>query len=260
MKFKIKFCETSSKFKCTFKELHIVSDGGFEKGYSQGFADGKAEAQAKNLFADYAKKTIAEVKAEDWQGMTELHSHMFYQYTALKKVTLAEGCKSILEYAFWSCSNLESVYLPQSLTSIGSFVFPSCNKLKEVNISATNCTKIGMNTFSSCKALESISLPDTLQTLSNGVFGYCTSLKTVAFGSGISNLSSTVFSGCEALQSVDFSRATAVPKLENKNSFTNVPTTCKIVVPDSLYDTWKNATNWSALTQTYVKASEYTGG
>ena len=44
---------------------------------------------------------------------------------------------------------------------------------------------------------------------------------------------------------VDFRNAAAVPALSNINAFSNVPSTCKIVVPDALYNTWIAATNWS---------------
>jgi hypothetical protein len=45
--------------------------------------------------------------------------------------------------------------------------------------------------------------------------------------------------------------------MTSSDAFTNVPSTCKVVIPDCLYDRWVNATNWSSLDVIYVKESEY---
>ena len=68
------------------------------------------------------------------------------------------------------------------------------------------------------------------------------------------------FSGCTHLELVDFSQATTVPALHNKNAFNARNETYKIVVPDALYTTWTTATNWSnaSIVGHIVKASEYT--
>lgn len=68
-----------------------------------------------------------------------------------------------------------------------------------------------------------------------------------------------MFAYCTSLELIDFSDATAVPALSNTNAFTNVPSTCKIVVPDSLYTSWRAATNWSnsSIKNMIVKKSDY---
>jgi hypothetical protein len=55
----------------------------------------------------------------------------------------------------------------------------------------------------------------------------------------------------------DFSNHTSVPTLANTNAFTNIPSDCKIIVPDNLYDTWKTATNWSTYTSNIIKKSDW---
>lgn len=57
---------------------------------------------------------------------------------------------------------------------------------------------------------------------------------------------------------MDFSQATAVPELSNTDAFGSTNSTFKIVVPDSLYNDWIVATNWSTYASHIVKASEYT--
>ena len=57
----------------------------------------------------------------------------------------------------------------------------------------------------------------------------------------------------------DFRASKSVPTLSNTNAFNNIPSDCKIVVPDSLYDTWIAATNWSTHASKIIKASKFNG-
>jgi hypothetical protein len=56
----------------------------------------------------------------------------------------------------------------------------------------------------------------------------------------------------------DFREFKSVPTLSDISAFSNIPSDCKIVVPDSLYDTWIAATNWSTYSSNIVKASTFT--
>ena len=64
------------------------------------------------------------------------------------------------------------------------------------------------------------------------------------------------FYGCSALELLDFSEATAVPAIHT-STFTNTNTTFKVVVPDALYATWIEATNWSARASQIISVSDY---
>ena len=48
-----------------------------------------------------------------------------------------------------------------------------------------------------------------------------------------------------------------VPTLTNVNSFSSTNDTYKIVVPDSLYDTWIAATNWASIASHIMKQSDW---
>jgi hypothetical protein len=56
----------------------------------------------------------------------------------------------------------------------------------------------------------------------------------------------------------DFSKHESVPTLEATSAFKSIPSDCKIVVPDALYDEWIAATNWSTYAANIVKSSEFT--
>jgi hypothetical protein len=74
----------------------------------------------------------------------------------------------------------------------------------------------------------------------------------------VKTINSQAFYNCTSLTLLDFRNIEAVPTLSNTNA---IPTNAglKIVVPDSLYDSWCTATNWASFTSYIVKESEYTG-
>lgn len=98
-------------------------------------------------------------------------------------------------------------------------------------------TTIGSNAFENCFNVESIAFPSNLVSI--GMW---------AFNNGSVRTMVTLF---------DFRNAIQVPIL-NVSSFGNLKDTCKIVVPDALYDQWIAAENWSTYADHIVKASEYT--
>ena len=66
-----------------------------------------------------------------------------------------------------------------------------------------------------------------------------------------------MFNGCTSLELVDMTGSIGVPKLYNVTSFDNTNNTYKIVVPDSLYDTWVNETNWASIASHIMKQSDW---
>lgn len=52
----------------------------------------------------------------------------------------------------------------------------------------------------------------------------------------------------------DFRNATSIPTLASVNAFGRTSGSKKIIVPDSLYDSWKAAANWSSTTNGIVNA------
>ena len=150
--------------------------------------------------------------------------------------------KSVGDCAFFENYILVSAYLP-SVTSIGKFSFIGCHAL--VSVSSPSATSIEEEAFTSCTSLPSISLP-AATSIEYGAFRYCTSLASASL-SAATSIGDHAFNNCSSLASVDFgSTLSDVPTLDI-DTFSNVPTTCKIIVPDSLYDVWIAARVWSDL-------------
>lgn len=151
----------------------------------------------------------------------------------LQAVEIGIGVASIGSYAFQQCYTLKSVVIPEGVTSIGSYVFSECYSLVSIVI-LEGVTSIGNNAFSGCKSLASIVIPQSVTSIGDYAFNYC-----------------------EGMAIFDFSQCESVPTLGGSSVFYNVKTDCKIVVPDSLYDSWVAATNWSKHASKIVKASEF---
>lgn len=189
-----------------------------------------------------------------------------------------------------SCHNIEYVTLPSTLTNIYDRFIYNCTSIKSYNISSTNqnylsedgvlfnkdkttlvayppkntntsyvipdsVTAIYSFSFNWATNLRSITIPGGISD-TNGVFYNCSNLQTVICTGQMFNIGSYTFSDCDSVKVYDFRNCTAVPTLEDVSSLGHA-TGCKIIIPDSLYDEWIIATNWSSLNVTYVKASEY---
>ena len=91
----------------------------------------------------------------------------------------------------------------------------------------------------------------------NGMFNGCTSLKRIKMNASSGNWGSEMFNGCTSLELVDMTGSTGVPTLSNVNNFANTNDTYKIVVPDSLYDTWITTGNWASIASHIMKQSDW---
>ena len=89
------------------------------------------------------------------------------------------------------------------------------------------------------------------------MFYGCTSLKRIKMNASSGNWGPYIFYGCTSLELVDMTGSTGVPHLVNTNNFQSTNSTYKIVVPDSLYDTWIAATNWVSIASHIIKQSDW---
>ena len=241
---------------------------------------GSDPAGGKSLAAQIIDKSVTDVTAGDLEGATKIGDYAFNGCKGLTSVTIPDSVTSIGNEAFCNCAGLTSITIPDSVTSIGDRAFYYCTGLTSISIPSSvssigeyafyycdgltsvtigsGVTIIRNYAFSYCRRLTSITIPDSVKTIQSWAFYYCDRLTSVKFMGQPPTIQSNTFYRCNSVAKYDFRGATSVPTLSSTQSLGHA-SGCQIVVPDSLYDSWQQATNWVALTDVvWVKASEYT--
>ena len=182
--------------------------------------------------------------------------------SSLPATTLANKCYYEM---FRGCSSLtQAPELPATTmgTSCYHGMFQSCTSLTSApRLPATKlASKCYYNMFAGCTSLTvAPELPAT--TMANTCYQYmfynCTALKRIKMNASSGNWGTYMFGGCTSLELVDMTGSTGVPTLSTINNFSNTNDTYKIVVPDSLYDTWIVETNWASLAPHIMKQSDW---
>lgn len=205
---------------------------------AQDFADeirGLSAGGGDNLLAKYMDGTKTEITESDLAGVTTLRASAFRGNVVLTKISMPDTITSIGLNLCDGCSALKEVKFSSNLGAILGYAFTGCSNLLEVNLANTKANDIGIYAFNNCKALKKVVVGERLKSIGAGAFNSANSLDVL-----------------------DCRKSTTIISLSNANAFTSVPSTCKVIIPDNLYDSWISSTNWSALTVTYVKASGYT--
>lgn len=163
-------------------------------------------------------------------------SSKYYGNKSIKSAIITDGITTINSQAFGECSNIENVVMSDSVISIGGIAFYLCTSLTSITLSK-NVQSIGNGAFNNCKSLTSIEIPDTVSSIGSSLFSNNNKLSEINFGN----------------------TRTSVPSLVNVNAFSGLPSTYKIIVPDSLYDSWRNTTVWrtTSIQGHIVRYSEY---
>ena len=110
-----------------------------------------------------------------------------------------------------------------------------------------------------CNMLQAVEIGKNVTSIDTYAFNACYSLASVVIPDSVTSIGNYAFQNCYGMAFYDFRTSKSVPTLSNTNALSNIPSDCKIVVPDSLYDSWIAATNWSTYASNIVKASEFNG-
>lgn len=184
-------------------------------------------------------------------------NYAFQHCYSLGNIVFSNEITSIEQYAFSNCYSLTNVVFPNGVTSTGSYAFTYCYSLTNVVI-PNGVTSISEESFSDCFSLTSVVIPNGIISIGSAAFFACYSLVSIIIPNGITSIGNGAFSGCCSLKKYDLSQCSIVPILSNTKVFLRINAICKIIVPDSLYDEWIAASNWSTYANYIYKASEVT--
>lgn len=190
-------------------------------------------------------------KAEIGSGVTALSKYAFNYCQALASITIPNSVTELANYALGYCFSLKHVTIPKSIKTFGANVIRNCQTIESA-IFPKGLSTLNSSAFYYCTALKGLVIPSGIKTIAGSSFYYCTSLAEMIFPSSVTSITTSVFGECQGMAVYDFTHHTAVPTLSNTSSFTNIPADCVIKVPSALVDTWKSATNWSALADKIV--------
>ena len=177
-------------------------------------------------------------------GVTSIETNAFQKCQSLASITIPNGITSIGKYAFNTCYSLASVTIPNGVTSIGANAFQNCNSLESITI-PNGITFIDTYILFGCQSLASVIIPNGITSIGASAFTNCFSLASVTIPNGITSIGSSAFKDCIGMRFYDFSACTSVPTLLRTDAFSDIPSDCQMLIPASLYDKWKAATNWT---------------
>ena len=204
--------------------------------------------------------------------------------TAVKSVVLPNGVSTLGNYAFNKCASLATVSLGNSLTAIGDYAFSDCKKLESVTFGSALETigerafasakisslvlpatvrtigdwafynnpltaitfndglqSIGSRAFYGV-SVQTLNIPNSVTELDSYAFSGCKSLETVTIGTGVTKISDYTFNGCSSLERIYINNTP--PTGASSNTFTKVPTTCRIYVPAQTCQFYAQTTYW----------------
>lgn len=185
---------------------------------------------------------------------------------ALIRAEIGNDIADIESEAFYGCENLESVNIPTSITYIKGDAFLDCRKLQWISnkhvLMMYNfaLTENGLqratfggggyaygssSAFQKDKNLKRAVLPTHYSMILSSDYNGCTALVEVICNSNIKKIGSMAFFGCYSLKKLDLTKNTEIPVLESYNAFEKTAADLEILVPASLAEEWKKATNWT---------------
>lgn len=278
------------------KDIHIDANGKYEVKADAGTAMTQVNVEVEVHTDEYSNFTYTlfnynSIAPSNYKTITVkegVESIQINDMANLEQIILPSSFKILLSSGFMNLSRIKNIELPKNTTTLGMNGFHNCISLESIHIPA-NVLQIQTPCFGSCISLAKITVDPNntiydsrnncnaiIQTATNtlveggiastisegikiiGVYAFRgRGPERLVFPKSITRIETTAFNSNTKTLIYDFRNHEVVPTLANTNAFSGIPTTCKIVVPDALYNEWIVATNWSALASRIVKASEF---
>lgn len=157
----------------------------------------------------------------------------------------------------------KSVTLGKSVTSIGASAFEYGTDLYLQDLSqwcdmvlpTRQSSPLGGNIYINNVLTKELVIPEGVSQIRQYAF-YGSKITSVIMPSSINYIGWEAFYGCSDCLLYDFSMSTSIPTLGDGEIFGLINKNCKIVVPDELFNTWRNSSGWATYWGYIIKASE----
>ena len=164
-----------------------------------------------------------------------------------KSLGLIEGCYG---------DALQYICIPNSPIVLQSNAFQEAPIRRLVIPNMVTFYNTPTDIINNCKRLNSLIVPksvDGVPTIagSSGEFTY------LEICNGNNNLTNEIIYNTQYLKVINFEKCESIPTMGNTNVFRFLPSDCKIIVPDALYDEWIAATNWTTYASKIIKKSDW---
>lgn len=203
----------------------------------------------------------------------------FHGCSKLTTIMIPNSVINIGPEAFRSCSGLTSILIPNSISVVETWMLGECTSLTNVTL-GNNITTIKKNAFSGCSSLSSITIPASVTSIGDHAWWLCSSLSSIIIPNSVISLGNYVFSDCTKLTNITIGKNvtsigtwtfnTCGTETASGTTYTILATTPptiqsatfnkakinKIIVPVGTSAAYKAATNWSALVDKIVEATE----
>ena len=186
--------------------------------------------------------------------------HLYFSQSAANGVTIDWGDGSTTQ-TLTGTGNKNTTH---TYASIGDYIITLKVTSGTLGLGNGNSTYSVMGSINTngkvyCNMLQKAEIGSSVTSIGNSAFNGCYSLSSINIPEGVTSIGNYTFQNCYGMAYYDFRASQSVPTLSNTNAFNNIPSDCKIVVPDSLHSSWTTATNWSTYKSKIFKASNFNG-
>ena len=227
-----------------------VTSGHIYLGHTTGAQVISAAGQSEEVDNLYSKEILA---VEIGSCVSGISTYSLSYCASLKSISISKDIMDIGSYMCRDCTRLNAAVIPHGVMNMSMAVM--FNSGAKVVLIGGQASAYGISQYYNCKRLMRAICSPRCTIPPQNVFYGCISLIHAVFTGPVKTINSQAFYNCTALKRIDFSRCTAVPSLSSTDAFKNCPADMEIIVPASLLDEWKTATNWSVYAD-HIKAKE----
>ncbi|MCD8321730.1 MAG: leucine-rich repeat protein [Oscillospiraceae bacterium] len=169
--------------------------------------DGVIGTAPWDRYKDYVTQIIIE------EGVVNVPSYAFYNYSSLTAVTLPDTLETIGTRAFYGCESLTALVIPDGVYEIGQYAFALCTGLTELTIPA-GVTVIQKGLCYCCSSLISLTISQGVETLEASII-YGAALTDIALPASVTSIAAKAFQRCESLTTVYYASQDTLSLLED---------------------------------------------